>query len=423
MGVSAVLVGALIVTACGGGAPDDGNRAVASGPAQREAEPAEQAVGQRVESVERQAAEQDDVDPLKLCTCAEEESTEQPQEQAAEQAAEPAEAQPEEQTADESFRWTPRESSRFIDFETLAVNAAQVPDIAWNDSQRILSANAHLTPTVQVHTKVGPTTDLYFTDYAEAFDRAVQFWAAVDNPTEYIVLLYNFADLPWAIDELTDLGLDGQSALGPCTPVTCTGANSGVHTVEGVAVGVFGIDPADSWDPYRYGPLQIHEYTHTVQPAPWIGGGNHPQRSVNRSVPCWLMEGQANFVGVSVWSTDYDQYIALRTGAIFGHRPGNFGASSNDYSVESILMYYENSVPGVCIGKDDYNLGYSIGLVTMEALSSIAGSDSSMFLMKSIRTGATFEESFQLIYGTSWDDAKPFLASYVSAVYNELFKR
>ncbi len=63
MSLLTILVGALIVTACSGGAPDDGNGAVPSGPAQGEAEPTEQADGQRVASVERQAAEQAEEEP------------------------------------------------------------------------------------------------------------------------------------------------------------------------------------------------------------------------------------------------------------------------------------------------------------------------------------------------------------------------
>ena len=54
VGLLTILVGVLIVTACGGGAPDDGNRAVPSGPEQ----PEEQAPEQAAEQVTEQPAEQ-----------------------------------------------------------------------------------------------------------------------------------------------------------------------------------------------------------------------------------------------------------------------------------------------------------------------------------------------------------------------------
>ena len=61
-----------------------------------------------------------------------------------------------------------------------------------------------------------------------------------------------------------------------------------------------------------------------------------------------------------------------------------------------------------------YDLGYSLGFLTVEALSAIGGSDSSMNLYK-LMTSNTFREAFELTYGSPWDEAKHIIASVVSS--------
>jgi hypothetical protein len=42
-------------------------------------------------------------------------------------------------------------------------------------------------------------------------------------------------------------------------------------------------------------------------------------------------------------------------------------------------------------------------------------------LYKYMSSGKTFEEAFEIIYGSSWEEAKPILASYVSSTINQLY--
>jgi len=70
-----------------------------------------------------------------------------------------------------------------------------------------------------------------------------------------------------------------------CNSTICDGANSGILSYNSVGVGVFGIHQEDSRDPYRYGPIHIHEHTHAMQGSHWIGD-KHPQEGANRNSPC-----------------------------------------------------------------------------------------------------------------------------------------
>ena len=61
-----------------------------------------------------------------------------------------------------------------------------------------------------------------------------------------------------------------------------------------------------------------------------------------------------------------------------------------------------------------YTLSYSVGLAVVEALSTISGPDSIMMVWNLGKYGYSFEESFELVYGISWNEAVPILAEVVS---------
>ena len=288
--------------------------------------------------------------------------------------------------------------------------------IAWGDSQQIVSENSEsLIDTIELTFKVGPTTDLLFHDNEAMYRRAMKFFAHFCQPQQYVIAFYNYNDLGWAEE------LIGSLALVGCDGGICRGANSGLNQ-WGVGEGRVGINPDQTVTLYRSGPLQIHEYTHTVQASAWMDADvEHPQNSSNRASPCWLNEGFPHATGLSVGSNNYEDYLSMRSSEIRGrHHQGALSDYGSDYSTSMIVEYYDNSVPYDCIGKKDYDAGYSVGLLTVEALNAIAGSDSVMNLYTYMATGKDFGEAFQITYGLSWDDAKPILASYVSAVVNTI---
>ena len=279
---------------------------------------------------------------------------------------------------------------------------------------------------VELEIKVGPTTDLYFSENEAALKTGIQFWAGFDQPSRYIALFYNFDDLDWAEEELmsSELGLSQEQAKrrveATCTDTICSGANSGLGYghFPSVGIGTFGIHEPDSWDKYRDGPIHIHEYTHSVQPAPWIGLSDHPQSGANENAPCWLTEGNAHFSGFSAGITNYEDYLDLRSSQVRGR---HYDEPFSDYSTPKILEHYDNSTSPACIGRSDYVLGYSVGFSTVEALSAIAGSNSSMYLYKYMSHGKTFEEAFEIIYGSSREEVKPILALFVSSSIERSF--
>ena len=308
-----------------------------------------------------------------------------------------------------------------LNFEDLEKNVTEVSRIAWEDSQRILSLNSDsFSAKTDLVISVGPTTKPYSDNYEQAFQKAIIFWSNFDQPTKYWALMYNYEDKSWAKEEIEKASFLEHKDLSivdaPCHGTICTGANSGIEAFSSVGLGVFGINQPDSSDPYRYGPIQIHEYTHSVAAAPWIGD-DHPNSGPQKTGPCWLSEGQGHFAGFTVGTDSYEDYLKLRAtyiwNELFSERPRV--PSFNDFSPSKIIEYYDNSVPNECLPpNEDYDLGYSLGFLTVEALSAIGGSDSSMNLYKLMKNNS-FPEAFELTYGYPWDEAKKIIASVVSS--------
>ena len=305
----------------------------------------------------------------------------------------------------------------YVSIGELNGNINSVPQFAWNDYQRIYLENIKFeNENFEIILNIGPSTNLYFQDNEQYIQKGISFWQNFALPEKYYGFFYNYSDLDWAINELNSSGFEGDMARAPCRDEVCSGANSGIYQrPPHFGVGVFGINSADSVDAYRYGPLHIHEVTHSVVAAQWIGNARNPQQSANDASPCWLNEGIAHAAGLSLGVETYEEYLDIRSSQVTArHRQQTVSAST-------ILNYYNESIPGICIRNPDYVLGYSIGYLTVEAMNAMAGADSAMHMYSVMASGKDFEEAFELTYEISWNNAKPIFAEYVSLVINNLF--
>ena len=308
----------------------------------------------------------------------------------------------------------------YVTITELISNINNVPKYAWNDYQRISKENDIFeNDSFEIIINIGPSTNLYFQDNEKYIQKGISFWQNFNLPENYYGFFYNYGDLDWATSELTTTGFEGGMARAPCRDGICSGANSGIYQrPPHFGVGVFGIHSGDSVDNYRYGPLHIHEVTHSVVASQWIGNARNPQQSANDATPCWLNEGIAHAAGISLGVETYEEYLDMRSSQV---RARHIQVPFNDYSPSTILDYYNKSIPGDCIKNPDYVLGYSIGYLTVEAMNAMSGADSAMHMYSVMGSGKDFEEAFEMIYELSWNDAKPIFAEYVSMVITNLF--
>ena len=308
----------------------------------------------------------------------------------------------------------------YVTITELISNINNVPKYAWNDYQRISKENDIFeNDSFEIIINIGPSTNLYFQDNEKYIQKGISFWQNFNLPEKYYGFFYNYGDLDWATSELTTTGFEGGMARAPCRDGICSGANSGIYQrPPHFGVGVFGIHSGDSVDNYRYGPLHIHEVTHSVVASQWIGNARNPQQSANDATPCWLNEGIAHAAGISLGVETYEEYLDMRSSQV---RARHIQVPFNDYSASIVLDYYNKSIPGDCIKNPDYVLGYSIGYLTVEAMNAMSGADSAMHVYSVMGSGKDFEEAFEMIYELSWNDAKPIFAEYVSMVITNLF--
>jgi len=308
----------------------------------------------------------------------------------------------------------------YVTITELISNINNIPKYAWNDYQRISKENDIFeNDSFEIIINIGPSTDLYFQDNEKYIQKGISFWQNFNLPEKYYGFFYNYGDLDWATSELTTTGFEGGMARAPCRDGICSGANSGIYQrPPHFGVGVFGIHSGDSVDNYRYGPLHIHEVTHSVVASQWIGNASNPQQSANDASPCWLNEGIAHAAGISLGVETYEEYLDMRSSQV---RARHIQVPFNDYSASTVLDYYNKSIPGDCIKNPDYVLGYSIGYLTVEAMNAMSGADSAMHVYSVMGSGKDFEEAFEMIYELSWNDAKPIFAEYVSMVITNLF--
>ena len=309
----------------------------------------------------------------------------------------------------------------YLDIKEIGSNIGQVPKLAWSDYQRIMSENSAQDDieNFEIIINVGPTTELYFLENESYIQKGINFWKNFILPEKYYAFFYSYNDLNWASNELTSAGFEGDMARAPCRDGVCSGANSGIYQRSPhFGIGTYGINSKDSIDPYRYGPLHIHEITHSVVAAQWIGNARNPQQAANDSTPCWLNEGIAHAAGISLGVDTYEEYLEIRSSQVTGR---HIQPPFNDYSASTILNYYNESLPGICTKNPDYVLGYSIGYLTVEALNAMNGSDSAMHMFSNMASGKNFEEAFEITYKLTWSDAKPIFAEYVSSVISDLF--
>jgi hypothetical protein len=340
-----------------------------------------------------------------------------------------------------------------ITFANVLDHVSEIPKVAWQRAQDVISANSNTAVTKNV-VLVGPNTQIDVVGglprIQEVLVRSEKLWSGFSQVSNFYLLMYNAQDEPWAEKIWTTTGTEKkyfagdikgeihriagncQQTLSPGvftgTPSNCRGADSSAIQNSDDAILTFGQGgQGASSDPMvTSGGIVGHEYNHSVQAAQWIG---HPKtycteqtnspacfRSANANsfAPCWLIEGQGNSIGWMTATETFDSYSTL-----IKNRPYSQGPTTiTDYSQSSIRNYLYDQVPNKCIESGPlYSLGYTVGAQAVEVLTAIAGPQSSMALYALGAEGQDFTTAFKKVYGISWSDAATILSKVLAAEY------
>jgi hypothetical protein len=324
-----------------------------------------------------------------------------------------------------------------ITFANILDNVDKVAQVAYENTQKTYSANT--TPIGMKSTIwVGPNTiPVGSVSEEERIRKAMRFWSGFNQPKSIGLFFFNTQDEPLAEiawekwrtkNKITDGGPgsmmrnDCLSNNGPGAPIAskeplkdCRGANAGVIDAIGTAMGWFGVpnEAEGRADTYRLGALEIHEFTHMVQTAQFVGTSQNPGGAMQSVSPCWLQEGQAHFAGKTVASTSYSDYLKQRNGEAKERTAANKLVAPRDLA--GVSAYLSLETLATC--QSTYSWGYATGMLAVEALSAIGGATSTMALYALEARGSTFSDAFKKVYGISWQQAQPILAQVIVKDY------
>ena len=324
-----------------------------------------------------------------------------------------------------------------ITFSNILENVDKVAQVAYDNVQKTYSGNS-LPTGLKTFIWVGPTTvPVGNMSEEERIVKAMKLWSGFNQPKSIGIFFFNTQDEPlaeiaydkWRTDNKITTGQpasmmrnDCLSNNGPGAPVAsteplkdCTGANAGVIDSLGTGVGWFGVptEAGPRSDPYRLGALEIHEFTHMVQTAQFVGTAQQPGGALQAKSPCWLQEGQAHFASKTTASNTFSDYLRQRNGeALYRTNSSNVPAPRD---LAGISEYLSLATLATC--QSTYSWGYATGMLAVEALSAIGGVQSTMALYALEATGKSFSESFEMVYGISWDKAQPILAQVIARDY------
>lgn len=306
-------------------------------------------------------------------------------------------------------------------FENLLANYRGIPAAAWKSTQANITSNTLATPPLEI--LLGPNTKMpYEKSIVEvALKKITGIFKNFAQPPKQTTLFYNYQDLKWATDSLSIFrnpfrvtNTYADQAIEHCpTEYFCRGSFGNYAEGTGLIITSVAL-PEGQWIDYfdLSGALDIHEFTHTIQKAQFLEAKN----KFHTGYPAWFSEGQPQIAAFTGANNTLAAYKEMRLKVMDAPAKGLGG-----YSPEDISRFYKLQSEDVRDTATS-DLKYTIGYITVEALTALKGIDSTMNLVKAVASGDTYEQAFKKIYGVEWSYAEPILAQVVSRQFLEVRK-
>jgi hypothetical protein len=334
-----------------------------------------------------------------------------------------------------------------ITFQNIVSNISAIPQQAWQSVQSVIAANPAVSIPTTIH--IGPTTKTTVDAITSILNREYRLWSGFTQPPAYYGIVFNATDVPWAEKDWATMASQNNFLQGVDAPAShfidvlhtgcqmnggvadvCYGGNSLVFAKNHSGFSFYGVQDNTSWNPgTTNGSMSqvAHEYTHNVQFAQWntatfANTNSNGATAAHAVIPCWLQEGMANAIATPVFETTFEGYSSDRDYNVT--RPINkntpVAVSLKDFSVQSLTNFLANQDPASCYRPDisgDYQLGYSVGFATTEALVAIGGPQATLALYARVASGDSWPGAFQHVYGISWSAAAQVLGQVLAAEY------
>ncbi len=275
-------------------------------------------------------------------------------------------------------------------FDNLLTNYEGIPEAAWKSTQENIISSTLPVPPLEI--VVGPNTKLPYDKIISetALRKVTAIFKDFPQPPKQTSMYYNYQDLNWATDYLTKFknpfetsDTYAEQAIEHCPDqYFCRGAFGNYALGTGLIINSVAI-PDGQWIDYfdLSGAQDIHEFTHTIQKAQFLVAN----KKTHWGYPSWFSEGQPQVAGFTGANDTVDEYLEMRLKVMDAPAKGLGG-----YSPEDISRFYRLQ-DGETSDLESKNLVYTIGYITVEALTALEGIDSTMNLVKAIAEGWSWD--------------------------------
>ena len=305
------------------------------------------------------------------------------------------------------------------------VNRDGIPYQAWS----VISKNIATSPSKlgSIEILVGPNTIPNFADIKLRMELVSKALPKAKNVSKARVFAFNYKDSAWADETFKRLYANESTAFknrhkDAVTEIcfkereACFQQAFVDSNLEGVMF--IGMTEQGSREQLNQtfseysraykGVVIGHEYLHTIQRV--ILGERWFQQSYNP--PSWFNEGMAVFMeNAAANHASFDafmQFRAVESAIMYPDCPYSFCVKIEKDQVQSFLSIYNYSSNW---STYPYAMRYQMSARIIEILVALKGPDSLTEVYEYMATGKTFEQSFEHIYGISYESAKPIITS------------
>jgi hypothetical protein len=313
-----------------------------------------------------------------------------------------------------------------INFNNINSRVDDIGKIMWQNAQDVIAKNISLpgAKTPFVIYRSPNLKDSFYKDASTWMKRVNTLYANFDQPYKTYLYFTTGQDLEVTYKEVSkrfengyaqDIKeLYGSSIYGRSDD--CKGSSPGrAHTQLPDLIGmVFGGSCVDG--EFNNEDMVTHEYTHQIQEIQ-LWNGKKSGRNILE--PCWMIEGQA-VITAGVEYNNLQRYLDYKYGMSHPYLLTQLGTKlvnnpKISWTKNYVLNYYKDANnPVECTKTNQYALSYSVGYLTVEALSAIRGIESHMSFEQKLGSGVPYKKAFSDTYGITWDKAAPILAEVVA---------
>jgi hypothetical protein len=151
-----------------------------------------------------------------------------------------------------------------------------------------------------------------------------------------------------------------------------------------------------------------HEYTHSGQFGALGEIGSD-------FAPCWLIEGGAEFYGITLGARNLADISNMRKDHVWGnfYLDNSNLASKDPLSIQKFIEengdHYNHQICGP-------NGAYPVGAIATEYLFTLKGQQGQLDLFAEIKKTQNYKTAIQNVFGISWEEMRSRMAKYINLV-------